>query len=260
MTVTDVPGFVASGLACGVKPSGDPDMAMVATADGRPVTAVGVFTSNKMTAAPVRVCREHLAGTGGRAAAVVINSGNANAATGAQGMADAEAMCALTAAELGCEPEEVLVCSTGWIGYGLPMDAISAGIPRLASSLDPGGGPAAATTRGEREGGERGGQRQAEGATQGGARGDGGHDVPFTVRGTRAEAGRARRDRVRDPGARPVPVGRGTALGTVSASTVIFHTVGMPRGTARIRGVRRRLAGRPRAWKRFHRAPGRGVG
>lgn len=144
MTVTDVPGFVASGLACGVKPSGDPDMAMVATADGRPVTAVGVFTSNKMTAAPVRVCREHLAGTGGRAAAVVINSGNANAATGAQGMADAEAMCALTAAELGCAPEEVLVCSTGWIGYGLPMDAISAGIPRLAGSLDPDGGPAAA--------------------------------------------------------------------------------------------------------------------
>ena len=119
MSVTTVPGFIAAGVACGIKASGADDLAMVATADGLPVTAAGVFTSNRMTAPPVLVTREHLATTGGRAAAVVLNSGNANAATGASGRADAEAMCALTAGALGCSPHEVLVCSTGLIGFPL---------------------------------------------------------------------------------------------------------------------------------------------
>ncbi len=144
MSVTGVPGFVAAGVACGVKPSGADDLAMVATSDAAAVTAAGVFTSNKMTAAPVLVCREHLAASGGRAAAVVLNSGNANAATGAQGLADAEAMCALTAAELGCSADEVLVCSTGWIGYPMPMDRVTAGIPEAAAALAADGGQAAA--------------------------------------------------------------------------------------------------------------------
>ena len=145
MTVTAVSGFVAAGTACGVKPSGMPDLALVATADGSAVTAAGVFTSNKMTAAPVLVCRQHLVATGGRAVAVVLNSGNANAATGSQGLIDAEQMCVLTAAELGCASDEVLVCSTGWIGYQLPMDAITLGIPVVVATLDPDGGQAAAT-------------------------------------------------------------------------------------------------------------------
>ena len=144
MSVTDTPGFVASGVTCGIKPSGAPDLAMVATADGAAVTAAGVFTSNRMTAAPVLVCREHLTTTGGRAAAVVLNSGNANAATGAQGMADARRMAAATAADLGCAAEEVLVCSTGWIGYPLPMDAILGGIPEATAALSDDGGAAAA--------------------------------------------------------------------------------------------------------------------
>ena len=144
MSVTDTPGFVASGVTCGIKPSGAPDLAMVATADGAAVTAAGVFTSNRMTAAPVLVCREHLTTTGGRAAAVVLNSGNANAATGAQGMADARRMAAATAADLGCAAEEVLVCSTGWIGYPLPMDAILGGIPEAMAALSDDGGAAAA--------------------------------------------------------------------------------------------------------------------
>jgi len=144
VSVTDTPGFVASGVTCGIKPSGAPDLAMVATADGAAVTAAGVFTSNRMTAAPVLVCREHLATTGGRAAAVVLNSGNANAATGAQGMADARRMAAATAADLGCAAEEVLVCSTGWIGYPLPMDAILGGIPEATAALSDDGGAAAA--------------------------------------------------------------------------------------------------------------------
>ena len=145
MSVTATPGFVAGGITCGIKPSGAPDLALVATADGSAVTAAGVFTSNKMTAAPVLVCREHLATTGGRAAAVVLNSGNANAATGAQGLADARLMAAATATELGCAVEEVLVCSTGWIGYPLPMDLILQGIPEAAASLARDGGTAAAT-------------------------------------------------------------------------------------------------------------------
>ncbi len=144
MSVTDVPGFVAAGSTCGIKPSGAPDLAMVATADGAPVTAAGVFTSNLMTAPPVLACRDHLAATGGRAAAVVLNSGNANAATGAPGRADAEEMCRLTAEAVGCAPDEVLVCSTGWIGFPLPMDAIAPAIGPLAATLAGDGGPDAA--------------------------------------------------------------------------------------------------------------------
>lgn len=144
MSVTDVPGFVAAGVTCGIKPSGMPDLALVATADGMPVSAAGVFTSNKMTAAPVLVCQEHLATSGGQAAAVVLNSGNANAATGAQGMADARQMCAETAAALEVAPVEVLVCSTGLIGYVLPMDKVSAGISAGAQALTADGGPQAA--------------------------------------------------------------------------------------------------------------------
>ena len=144
MSVTEVPGFTAAGVTCGIKPSGKPDLAIVVTADGAAVSAAGVFTSNKMTAAPVMVCREHLATTGGKAAAVVLNSGNANAATGAQGMADAHQMCKETAAALGVTPEEVLVCSTGLIGYALPMDAVSAGIAAAAAAQTAKGGPQAA--------------------------------------------------------------------------------------------------------------------
>jgi len=144
VSVTAVPGFVAAGMACGVKASGADDLAMVATADGTPVTAAGVFTSNRMTAPPVLVCRDHLSATGGRAAAVVLNSGNANAATGAAGRADAEAMCALTAEAVGCTPDEVLVCSTGLIGFPLPMDRIAPAIPTVAAALTVDGGPAAA--------------------------------------------------------------------------------------------------------------------
>ena len=145
MTVTSTTGFMAAGTTCGIKPSGAPDLALIATAGGEAVTAAGVFTSNKMTAAPVLICREHLAATGGKAAAVVLNSGNANAATGAQGMADARRMAAATAAELGCAAEEVLVCSTGWIGYPLPMGAILEGIAAAAATLADDGGAAAAT-------------------------------------------------------------------------------------------------------------------
>ncbi|MDQ3898606.1 MAG: bifunctional glutamate N-acetyltransferase/amino-acid acetyltransferase ArgJ, partial [Actinomycetota bacterium] len=139
-----VPGFVASGIACGIKGSGAPDLSLVATADGRPVPAAAVFTSNLAPAAPVQVSRDHLEATGGYASAVVLNSGNANAATGAAGREHAERMCALVAEGLGCRREEVLVCSTGLIGIPLPIAAVEAGIPPLLRARQPAGFPAAA--------------------------------------------------------------------------------------------------------------------
>jgi glutamate N-acetyltransferase/amino-acid N-acetyltransferase len=144
MSVTAVPGFEAGGLACGVKPSGVPDLAMVATADRRAISAAGVFTTNLATAAPVQVTRAHLAD--GLAAAVVLNSGNANAATGERGRDDARRMCELAATGLGVAPTDVLVCSTGLIGIPLPMAPIEAGVPKLAGQLraDAAGGAAAA--------------------------------------------------------------------------------------------------------------------
>jgi glutamate N-acetyltransferase/amino-acid N-acetyltransferase len=138
-------GFVAAGGHCGIKDDGFADMAVVSTTDGRPVPAAAVFTSNLATAAPVQVTRRHLEATNGQAAAVVINSGNANAATGAQGRTDAERMCALVAEQLGCRAEEVLVCSTGLIGIPLPMAPIETGIAPVAAALSADGGTAAST-------------------------------------------------------------------------------------------------------------------
>ncbi|HEX3540603.1 MAG TPA: bifunctional glutamate N-acetyltransferase/amino-acid acetyltransferase ArgJ [Acidimicrobiales bacterium] len=145
MSVTAPVGFVAGGVACGVKASGDLDLALVASTDGRPVAAAAVFTANKAAAAPVQVSRRHLEASDGRAAAVVVNSGNANAATGAAGVAHAEQTCAVVAQGLGCRETEVLVCSTGLIGIPLAIDRITAGIPVLLQARNSEGGPTAAT-------------------------------------------------------------------------------------------------------------------
>jgi glutamate N-acetyltransferase / amino-acid N-acetyltransferase len=133
MSVVAAQGFVAGGMACGIKTSGAPDLAIVATADGQPVTAAGTFTSNLCQAAPVQVSRRHLAD--GQAAAVVLNSGNANAATGEAGRAHAVRMAALTATGLGVREHDVLVCSTGLIGIPMPFDAVERGIPQLTQAL-----------------------------------------------------------------------------------------------------------------------------
>jgi glutamate N-acetyltransferase/amino-acid N-acetyltransferase len=142
--ITSVPGFRASGLASGIKESGAPDLAMVATVDGAVVSAAGVFTSNLVAAAPVQISRRHLAD--GRAAAVILNSGNANAATGEQGRSDALRMCELTAEAVGCVMTDVLVCQTGLIGIPMPMETVESGIPKLGAQLsaDAEGGAAAA--------------------------------------------------------------------------------------------------------------------
>jgi glutamate N-acetyltransferase/amino-acid N-acetyltransferase len=134
MSITTPKGFVASGLASGIKASGAMDLALLATDDGGHVPTAATFTTNRAAAPPVQVSRDHLAATGGSTSAVLISSGNANAATGADGRADAERMCALVASGLDVAAERILVCSTGLIGIPLPMAPIEAGIPRLVAA------------------------------------------------------------------------------------------------------------------------------
>jgi glutamate N-acetyltransferase/amino-acid N-acetyltransferase len=119
-------------------------MALLATEDRKPVACAAVFTRNKFLAPPVELDRALLSANGGRAAAVIVNSGNANAGTGEAGYRDAEAMGAAAANALGIDKGDVLVCSTGIIGTPLPMAPILAAVPKLANSLSPDGGNDAA--------------------------------------------------------------------------------------------------------------------
>jgi glutamate N-acetyltransferase / amino-acid N-acetyltransferase len=143
--IAEIAGLRAAGVAAGIKASGAPDVALL-VADAA-VDVAGVFATNAFPAAPVVVSREHLAKTGGRAAAVVINAGNANACTGARGLEDARLMAAATAKLVGCAPEEVLVCSTGVIGVQLPRDKVLAGIEAAFRRLE--SGPAASSAFGD---------------------------------------------------------------------------------------------------------------
>ncbi len=141
MSVTAARGFTAAGVTAGIKASGRPDLALVVN-EGPDAHAAGVFTSNKFTAAPVQWSRDAVAN--GRLAAVVLNSGGANACTGSAGLADAQKMAEWTGAEVGCATEDVAVCSTGLIGVRLPMDAVLTGIQLAAQDLAHTGGPSAA--------------------------------------------------------------------------------------------------------------------
>ena len=143
MSVTAAEGFVASGLHAGIKKA-RPDMALLATEDRQPVACAAVFTQNLFCAPPVQLNRALLEANGGRAAAVIVNSGNANAGTGERGMADARAMGSAAAEALGIGPGDVLVCSTGIIGTPLPIDVILPAVPALAGSLSREGGSMAA--------------------------------------------------------------------------------------------------------------------
>jgi glutamate N-acetyltransferase/amino-acid N-acetyltransferase len=129
-TVTTPRGFRASGVHCGIKTEG-PDLALVFSE--APASAAGVFTTNRMRSAPVVHSQAKLAS--GRAQAVLINSGNANACTGARGAADADAMARAAAGALGISSDLVLVASTGVIGRPLPIDRIIQGIPSLVRAL-----------------------------------------------------------------------------------------------------------------------------
>jgi len=131
MTVLAARGFVASGVAAGIKPAGELDLALVATADSRPVPVGATFTSNLLAAAPVQACRAHLVRGGGLSAGVVLNSGCANAATGGEGRQAAELTCKVVARSLDVRPEQILVCSTGTIGKRLDIERIEAALPGL---------------------------------------------------------------------------------------------------------------------------------
>ena len=135
MSVTLAEGFLASGAAAGIKAGGRRDVSLLATDDGKPVPTAAVFTQNKFRAPPVDASLERLNVSGGMASGVIVNSGNANAGTGAKGRGDAEAMCAAAAEAVGCDPRDMLVCSTGLIGFRLPMRKILTVIPSLGEQL-----------------------------------------------------------------------------------------------------------------------------
>ena len=134
-SITAPLGFRAAGGTCGIKASGKPDLALIAT--DAPCPAAAVFTTNAIPSPSVLVGRKHL--RGGRLQAIVCNSGNANASTGARGVEDAVAMCAAAAGHLGCRPTQVLACSTGIIGHPLPMGKIVPGIGELFARLSASG-------------------------------------------------------------------------------------------------------------------------
>jgi glutamate N-acetyltransferase / amino-acid N-acetyltransferase len=134
--ITAVEGVSASGIHCGIKKDDIMDLAMIYM-DG-PCKTAAVYTSNKVKAGFIPVDKKHLENN--IAQAIIINSGCANASTGKKGIADAEKITALCAAELGIKPEDVLMASTGHIGDYLPMEKIKKGIGELASTLSPKGG------------------------------------------------------------------------------------------------------------------------
>jgi glutamate N-acetyltransferase/amino-acid N-acetyltransferase len=130
-----VQGFKTAAIASGIKPGGALDLALIYSE--RPATAAAVFTQNTFIAAPLIVSKEHLEQTGHKARAILVNSGNANAATGEAGIEAARACVDALAAQIGCPSNEVLVSSTGVIGRPFPVQSIKASIPKLVSSLLP---------------------------------------------------------------------------------------------------------------------------
>jgi glutamate N-acetyltransferase/amino-acid N-acetyltransferase len=125
-------GFRYAGVHCGIRPDPDRrDLALIVS--DVPAAAAGVFTRNRVRAAPVRVCQERLPSSEVRG--IVICSGNANACTGPRGLEDARSMTAIAARAVGCRPEQMLVCSTGVIGWHLPMPQVEAGILAAAPLL-----------------------------------------------------------------------------------------------------------------------------
>jgi glutamate N-acetyltransferase/amino-acid N-acetyltransferase len=133
-----VPGFRFAGIPAGIKKNGKPDLALIAAE--RDVAAAGVFTRNRVQAAPVILARDRLKRSGGKARAILVNSGNANACTGGPGMAAARASTARIAAALGTDASRVIPASTGVIGAVLPAERIESAAERLVESLSEQGG------------------------------------------------------------------------------------------------------------------------
>ncbi|MFF3134742.1 bifunctional glutamate N-acetyltransferase/amino-acid acetyltransferase ArgJ [Streptomyces mirabilis] len=141
MSVTAAQGFTASGIAAGIKENGNPDLALVVN-NGPRLAAAGVFTSNRVKAAPVLWSEQVL--KGGQVSAVILNSGGANACTGPKGFQDTHATAEKVAAVLDVNAGEVAVASTGLIGVLLPMDKLLPGVESAAAQLSAHGGEKAA--------------------------------------------------------------------------------------------------------------------
>lgn len=133
MTIHPVTGFTLAGTHCGLKPNGHDDIALLVSE--RPCQAAGVFTTNRVKAAPVLYDQAILARPDAAIRAVIANTGSANACTGAQGLENARATAAQVADIVGCAPDDVLTLSTGVIGMPLPMDAIRRGVATLGGML-----------------------------------------------------------------------------------------------------------------------------
>ena len=136
-------GFMAAGITAGLKASGKPDLSLLLAPEG--AVCAGTFTTSVVRAACVDLCADRLQERGGRARAVLTNSGQANACTGDRGLIDSVRATQALADRLGLEAEEVLICSTGVIGVPIPMDTLIAGLDPLVEALNPEGGAAAAT-------------------------------------------------------------------------------------------------------------------
>jgi glutamate N-acetyltransferase/amino-acid N-acetyltransferase len=141
--VTSPQGFQASGIAAGLKPSGKLDMALLLAPEQ--AVCAGTFTTSVVRAACVDLCAERLAANGGKARAVLINSGQANACTGDRGLIDSQRATQALADQLGLDAEALLICSTGVIGVPIPMPTLLAGLDPLVAALSATGGEAAAT-------------------------------------------------------------------------------------------------------------------
>ena len=141
--VTAPAGFLAAGITAGLKASGKPDLSLLLAPEG--AVCAGTFTTSLVRAACVDLCADRLQVSGGRARAVLTNSGQANACTGDRGLIDSERATQTMADRLGLSAEEVLICSTGVIGVPISMDILLAGLDPLAEALSTDGGSAAAT-------------------------------------------------------------------------------------------------------------------
>ncbi len=140
--ITAPEGFLAAGLTAGLKPSGKPDLCLLLAPEG--AVCAGSFTTNRVRAACVDLCAERLAASGGKARAVLTNSGQANACTGERGRSDSLRATAALAERLGLPEEQVLICSTGVIGVPIPLPPLLAAMEPLVAGLSREGGAAAA--------------------------------------------------------------------------------------------------------------------
>lgn len=136
MNVNPPQGFLFSAATAGIKASGKPDLALAIAPDG--ASAAAMFTRNQVVAAPVTVGRDHLRASGGRVHVLIVNAGNANCATGKNGLRAAKLVCRHAAKEYRLKPQQIFPSSTGIIGVPLPVEKIAAALPELFAAARPG--------------------------------------------------------------------------------------------------------------------------